>query len=397
MKLEDVKIIIEHRAVNNIIKEKDIKEFCVEDSKEYQELLDMFDKDGYCVDENEEEEEFNIENVVEEDIDYNDLNVSNANISNKVQLYINDISRYSLLKAEEEKDLGYKIQEGLKAKEKIEASNDNENSIFTNEEFDKLKHIIEIGEIAREKMINHNLRLCIAVAKNYISRAITLPFMDLVQEGNMGLIKAVEKFDPAMKCKFSTYAVWWIRQAITRAIAIQGRVIRLPNHTIETLAKYIKTQKEMTLELGRVPTSLELGKELNKSEEEVDKILGYSTLPISLDTKIGEDEDASIAEFVEDTRVSSNPEYNTIYENLKTIIDKCLNNFTEKEKDIVVNRFGLGGKPKMTLEELGEKYGITRERVRQIESKVIMKLKSSSYTKILRNFYDDDHYGITRR
>lgn len=393
MKLEDIKIIIEHRAVNNVIKEKDIKEFCVEDSKEYQELLDMFDKDGYTVDENDEEEEFNVDEAVEEDIDYNEINLANIKVSNTAQLYIKEISRYPLLKAEEEKDLGFKIIEGAKAKEKVEASNDNENGIFTDEEFERLKRAIEIGDMAKEKMINHNLRLCIAVAKNYTSRVITLPFMDLVQEGNMGLMRAVEKFDPAMNCKFSTYAIWWIRQSITRAIADQGRVIRLPNHMVETLAKFIRTQKQMTLDLGRIPTSAELGKELNKSEEEVDRILGYFTIPVSLDTKVGEDEDASIVDFVEDTRVSSNPEDSAIYENLKEIIDKSLNDFTEKEKDIIINRFGLGGRAKMTLEELGDKYGITRERVRQLESKVIMKLKNSSYTKTLRDFYDGGHYG----
>ncbi len=393
MKLEDIKIIIEHRAVNNVIKEKDIKEFCVEDSKEYQELLDMFDKDDYTVDENDEEEEFNVDEAVEEDIDYNEINLANIKVSNTAQLYIKEISRYPLLKAEEEKDLGFKIIEGAKAKEKVEASNDNENGIFTDEEFERLKRAIEIGDMAKEKMINHNLRLCIAVAKNYTSRVITLPFMDLVQEGNMGLMRAVEKFDPAMNCKFSTYAIWWIRQSITRAIADQGRVIRLPNHMVETLAKFIRTQKQMTLDLGRIPTSAELGKELNKSEEEVDRILGYFTIPVSLDTKVGEDEDASIVDFVEDTRVSSNPEDSAIYENLKEIIDKSLNDFTEKEKDIIINRFGLGGRAKMTLEELGDKYGITRERVRQLESKVIMKLKNSSYTKTLRDFYDGGHYG----
>ena len=393
MKLEDIKIIIEHRAVNNVIKEKDIKEFCVEDSKEYQELLNMFDKDGYTVDENDEEEEFNADEAVEEDIDYNEINITNIKVSNTAQLYIKEISRYPLLKAEEEKDLGYKIIEGAKAREKVEASNDNENGIFTDEEFERLKRAIEIGDMAKEKMINHNLRLCIAVAKNYTSRVITLPFMDLVQEGNMGLMRAVEKFDPAMNCKFSTYAIWWIRQSITRAIADQGRVIRLPNHMVETLAKFIRAQKQMTLELGRIPTSAELGKELNKSEEEVDRILGYFTIPVSLDTKVGEDEDASIVDFVEDTRVSSNPEDSAIYENLKEIIDKSLNDFSEKEKDIIVNRFGLGGRAKMTLEELGDKYGITRERVRQLESKVIMKLKNSSYTKTLRDFYDGGHYG----
>ncbi len=396
MKLEDIKVIIEHRAVNNVIKEKDIKEFCVEDSKEYQQLLDSFDKDGFTVDENDEEDDFNVESVKDEDIedlDYDEEKISKINVSNTAKVYINEISRFPLLTAEEEKELGFKIIEGQKANEKVEASNDNENGIFTDEEFENLKHIVEVGEMAKEKMINHNLRLCIAIAKNYIARSITLPFMDLVQEGNMGLIKAVERFDPNMNCKFSTYAIWWIRQSITRAIADQGRMIRLPNHMVEKLARYIRTEKQMTLEIGRTPTSLELANALNTTEEDVDRIMGYSAIPVSLDTKIGEDEDASVVDFVEDNRVSANPESSTIYEDLKDVIDRSLSGFSEKEKDIIVNRFGLRGRPKMTLEELGERYNITRERVRQLESKVIMKLKNSSYAKILREFYEGGYYG----
>ena len=254
------------------------------------------------------------------------------------------------------------------------------------EETELSKRIAEGDEMAKNRLAESNLRLVVSIAKRYVGRGML--FLDLIQEGNIGLMKAVEKFDAEKGYKFSTYATWWIRQAITRAIADQARTIRVPVHMVETINKLSRYQRQLTLELNREPTDEELAKKMGMSPDKVREVIKIAQDPVSLETPIGEEEDSHLGDFVPDESNMS-PEDFTIHEMLKEEIGDVLLTLTEREEQVLRLRFGLDdGSPK-TLEEVGQMFGVTRERIRQIEAKALRKLRHPSRSRKLKDFLNE--------
>ena len=272
-------------------------------------------------------------------------------INDPVRMYLKEIGKISLLSLDEETELSKRIAEG--------------------------------DETAKNRLAESNLRLVVSIAKRYVGRGML--FLDLIQEGNIGLMKAVEKFDAEKGYKFSTYATWWIRQAITRAIADQARTIRVPVHMVETINKLSRYQRQLTLELNREPTDEELAKKMGMSPDKVREVIKIAQDPVSLETPIGEEEDSHLGDFVPDESNMS-PEDFTIHEMLKEEIGDVLLTLTEREEQVLRLRFGLDdGSPK-TLEEVGQMFGVTRERIRQIEAKALRKLRHPSRSKKLKDY-----------
>ncbi len=306
--------------------------------------IDVIDDDADIDGKEEEEEEF----------DLNDLSVPpGVKINDPVRMYLKEIGRVPLLTAEEEIELAKRIQQG--------------------------------DEEAKRKLAEANLRLVVSIAKRYVGRGML--FLDLIQEGNMGLIKAVEKFDFRKGFKFSTYATWWIRQAITRAIADQARTIRIPVHMVETINKLIRVQRQLLQDLGREPTPEEIGKEMNLSPEKVREILKIAQEPVSLETPIGEEDDSHLGDFIEDQDALA-PADAAAYELLKEQLEDVLDTLTDREENVLRLRFGLDDGRTRTLEEVGKVFGVTRERIRQIEAKALRKLRHPSRSKRLKDFLE---------
>ncbi len=320
---------------------------------------------------------------------YADTPTSKAN--DAVKMYLKEIGRVPLLKAEEEKKIAQIVQEGdekvnakiaeLKAKSE-ETGQDYSDQIKALENQND-----EIVKMAKDQLITANLRLVVAIAKKYVGRG--LQFLDLIQEGNMGLVKAVEKFDYTKGFKFSTYATWWIRQAITRAIADQARTIRIPVHMVETINKLTRVQRQLVQELGREPTAEEISAKLDGAftPEKVREIQKIALDPVSLETPIGEEDDSHLGDFIEDKDAMSPDEYAT-RQQLKDEIDSVLQLLTERERKVLQFRFGLIDGRNRTLEEVGKEFGVTRERIRQIEAKALRKLKHPTKSKRLKDFVD---------
>ena len=279
---------------------------------------------------------------------------SNTKINDSVRMYLKEIGRVPLLSADEEVALALRIQEG-----------DTE---------------------AKQELAEANLRLVVSIAKRYVGRG--MQFLDLIQEGNMGLMKAVEKFDHTKGFKFSTYATWWIRQAITRAIADQARTIRIPVHMVETINKLVRVQRQLLQDLGREPTPEEIGAEMDLPTEKVREILKIAQEPVSLETPIGEEDDSHLGDFIEDDNATS-PADHTAYALLKEQLDEVLEQLTDREENVLRLRFGLdkNGETR-TLEQVGQVFGVTRERIRQIEAKALRKLRHPSRSKQLKDFLD---------
>lgn len=290
----------------------------------------------------------------EEVFDLNDLSVPpGVKINDPVRMYLKEIGRVDLLSADEEIELAERIEQG--------------------------------DEEAKRRLAEANLRLVVSIAKRYVGRGML--FLDLIQEGNMGLIKAVEKFDYRKGFKFSTYATWWIRQAITRAIADQARTIRIPVHMVETINKLIRVQRQLLQDLGREPTPEEIAEDMDLTPDKVREILKIAQEPVSLETPIGEEDDSHLGDFIEDQEATS-PSEHAAYELLKEQLEDVLDTLTDREENVLRLRFGLDDGRTRTLEEVGKVFGVTRERIRQIEAKALRKLRHPSRSKRLKDFLE---------
>ena len=304
-----------------------------------------------------------------------------APTNDPVRMYLKEIGRVSLLTAEEEVDLAKRVEAGVVATEILTEHGADLPADWCEE----LGRIERFGHLARRKLLEANLRLVVSIAKRYVGRGLL--FLDLIQEGNLGLIRAVEKFDYTKGYKFSTYATWWIRQAITRAIADQARTIRIPVHMVETINKLVRTQRQMLQDLGREPTDEELGREMEMTPERVREILKISQEPVSLESPVGEEDDSSLGDFIEDPDAIV-PIEAASFVLLQEQIEGILHTLTEREKKVIQLRFGMiDGQPR-TLEEVGIEFGVTRERIRQIESKTLSKLRHPSRSQKLRDYLD---------
>ena len=301
-----------------------------------------------------------------------------------VRMYLKEIGKVDLLTASEEVDLAMKIEAGLEATEKLEAAEAGEIEL-TRSEMRRLTRIENVGLEAKQALISANLRLVVSIAKRYVGRGML--FLDLIQEGNLGLIKAVEKFDYRKGYKFSTYATWWIRQAITRAIADQARTIRIPVHMVETINKLIRVSRQLLQELGREPTPEEIAEEMDMPVDRVREILKISQEPVSLETPIGEEEDSHLGDFIQDDNVPV-PADAAAFTLLKEQLVEVLGTLTEREQKVLRLRFGLDDGRARTLEEVGKEFNVTRERIRQIEAKALRKLRHPSRSRKLKDYLD---------
>lgn len=343
--------------------------------------------DGDELDENDltdddlSDEDLDEENSIAEEISQLEktfANASHAKINDPVKMYLKEIGQILLLDPKEEPIIARQIQEGEQAKE------DMKNLDLSDEEKKKLAKIIADGEEAKQTLISSNLRLVVSIAKKYVGRGML--FLDLIQEGNCGLIKAVEKFDYTKGFKFSTYATWWIRQSITRAIADQARTIRIPVHMVETINKLTRIQRQLVQDLGRDPLPEEIAEKMeNISAEKVREIQKIALNPVSLETPIGEEDDSHLGDFIEDKDTLSPDDY-TNNQLLKDEINAVLQGLTEREEKVLRLRFGLLDGRTRTLEEVGKEFNVTRERIRQIEAKALRKLKNPNRCKRLRDF-----------
>ena len=307
-----------------------------------------------------------------------------APTNDPVRMYLKEIGKVPLLTAEQEVILAKAIDEGEAATAEIDKATDNGRKL-TAARLRELQRIERHGQLAKKKLIEANLRLVVSIAKRYVGRGML--FLDLIQEGNLGLIRAVEKFDYNKGFKFSTYATWWIRQAITRAIADQARTIRIPVHMVETINKLIRIQRQLLQDLGREPTPEEIGREMEFSPEKVREILKVSQEPVSLETPIGEEEDSHLGDFIEDSDAVV-PVDAASFILLQEQLDSVLHTLSEREKKVIQLRFGLTDGHPRTLEEVGREFGVTRERIRQIESKTLSKLRHPSRSQKLRDYLE---------
>ncbi len=308
------------------------------------------------ISENEENEDPNIQQLAkaEEEFDLNDLSVPpGVKINDPVRMYLKEIGRVNLCLQKKKSNTRKKIEEG--------------------------------DEESKRRLAEANLRLVVSIAKRYVGRGML--FLDLIQEGNMGLMKAVEKFDYRKGYKFSTYATWWIRQAITRAIADQARTIRIPVHMVETINKLIRVQRQLLQDLGREPTPEEIAEDMDLTPEKVREILKIAQEPVSLETPIGEEDDSHLGDFIEDQEATS-PSDHAAYELLKEQLEDVLDTLTDREENVLRLRFGLDDGRTRTLEEVGKVFGVTRERIRQIEAKALRKLRHPSRSKHLKDFLE---------
>ncbi|SFC43947.1 RNA polymerase primary sigma factor [Butyrivibrio sp. YAB3001] len=323
-----------------------------------------------------DEEEVDMENI--------DLSVPDGiSIEDPVRMYLKEIGKVPLLSADQEIDLAKAMEAGMDAEKEL-ADDEGKNEI-TPQRRKELNAIIYEGEEAKKRLAEANLRLVVSIAKRYVGRGML--FLDLIQEGNLGLIKAVEKFDFRKGFKFSTYATWWIRQAITRAIADQARTIRIPVHMVETINKLIRVSRQLLQELGREPLPEEVAKEMNMPVERVREILKISQEPVSLETPIGEEEDSHLGDFIQDDNVPV-PADAAAFTLLKEQLVEVLGTLTEREQKVLRLRFGLDDGRARTLEEVGKEFNVTRERIRQIEAKALRKLRHPSRSRKLKDYLD---------
>ena len=316
----------------------------------------------------------------DDDIPVQNLTISGAT-ADPVKDYLKQIGKVALLNAELEVELAKRIEAGLFAEEKLATTKK-----LSPAERRDLNWVVKDGQRAKSHLLEANLRLVVSLAKRYTGRG--MQFLDLIQEGNLGLIRAVEKFDYTKGYKFSTYATWWIRQAITRAMADQARTIRIPVHMVEVINKLARVQRQLLQDLGREPTPEELAAELDMTPEKVVEVQKYGREPISLSTPLGEDGDSEFGDLIEDTEAVV-PADAVGFSMLQQELERVLDSLHPREAGVIRSRFGLGDGVQMTLDQIGEKFGVTRERIRQIESKTMSKLRHPSRSQLLRDYLDN--------
>ena len=385
------KNILEYQEISDFFKDMEL------DAEKFELVLDYLEHNNIDVlrisDDDDDDDNIILDDDDEEvEIEKIDLSVpEGVSVEDPVRMYLKEIGKVPLLSAEEEIELAQKMEAGVVAAEKInilkgrmeEASEEEKEELKA--EIKDLQKEVDLGSDAKKRLAEANLRLVVSIAKRYVGRGML--FLDLIQEGNLGLIKAVEKFDYRKGYKFSTYATWWIRQAITRAIADQARTIRIPVHMVETINKLIRVSRQLLQELGREPSPEEIAEEMNMPVERVREILKISQEPVSLETPIGEEEDSHLGDFIQDDNVPV-PADAAAFTLLKEQLVEVLSTLTEREQKVLRLRFGLDDGRARTLEEVGKEFNVTRERIRQIEAKALRKLRHPSRSRKLKDYLD---------
>ena len=385
------KNILEYQEISDFFKDMNL------DPEKLELVLDYLEHNGIDVlkisdDDDDVDDDILLDEEDDVEVDKIDLSVPDGvSVEDPVRMYLKEIGKVPLLSADEEIELAQKMEDGAVAAEKIsilKGRMDNatdEEKADLKDEIKKLQKEVDFGADAKKRLAEANLRLVVSIAKRYVGRGML--FLDLIQEGNLGLIKAVEKFDYKKGYKFSTYATWWIRQAITRAIADQARTIRIPVHMVETINKLIRVSRQLLQELGREPSPEEIAAEMNMPVERVREILKISQEPVSLETPIGEEEDSHLGDFIKDDNVPV-PADAAAFTLLKEQLEEVLGTLTEREQKVLTLRFGLEDGRARTLEEVGKEFNVTRERIRQIEAKALRKLRHPSRSRKLKDYLE---------
>ena len=382
--------ILEYQEISDHFKELNL------DAEQFEAVLDFLEHNNVDVlrmNDDDDDDEIILDEEDEVEVENIDLSVPDGvSVEDPVRMYLKEIGKVPLLSAEEEINLAQRMEAGNVATEKIqllkvrmEETEDEAEKAEIQEEIKAMQKDIDLGSDAKKRLAEANLRLVVSIAKRYVGRGML--FLDLIQEGNLGLIKAVEKFDYRKGYKFSTYATWWIRQAITRAIADQARTIRIPVHMVETINKLIRVSRQLLQELGREPSPEEIAAEMNMPVDRVREILKISQEPVSLETPIGEEEDSHLGDFIKDDNVPV-PADAAAFTLLKEQLEEVLGTLTEREQKVLTLRFGLEDGRARTLEEVGKEFNVTRERIRQIEAKALRKLRHPSRSRKLKDYLE---------
>ena len=382
------KNMLEYQEIADFFKDLNL------DPEKFEMVIDYLEQNGIDVlkisNDDDVDDDIILDEEDEVEVEKIDLSVpEGVSVEDPVRMYLKEIGKVPLLSADEEIELAQNMEDGAVAIEKINvlkgrldgASEEDE----IKEEIKTLQRDVDKGADAKKRLAEANLRLVVSIAKRYVGRGML--FLDLIQEGNLGLIKAVEKFDYKKGYKFSTYATWWIRQAITRAIADQARTIRIPVHMVETINKLIRVSRQLLQELGREPSPEEIAKEMSMPVERVREILKISQEPVSLETPIGEEEDSHLGDFIKDDNVPV-PADAAAFTLLKEQLEEVLGTLTEREQKVLTLRFGLEDGRARTLEEVGKEFNVTRERIRQIEAKALRKLRHPSRSRKLKDYLE---------
>lgn len=383
----------------NMLEYEEIADFFKDlnlDPEKFEMVIDYLEQNGIDVlkisNDDDVDDDIILDDEDEVEVEKIDLSVpEGVSVEDPVRMYLKEIGKVPLLSADEEIELAQNMEDGAVATEKINVLKgrldgaSEEEKAEIKEEIKTLQRDVDKGADAKKRLAEANLRLVVSIAKRYVGRGML--FLDLIQEGNLGLIKAVEKFDYKKGYKFSTYATWWIRQAITRAIADQARTIRIPVHMVETINKLIRVSRQLLQELGREPSPEEIAKEMNMPVERVREILKISQEPVSLETPIGEEEDSHLGDFIKDDNVPV-PADAAAFTLLKEQLEEVLGTLTEREQKVLTLRFGLEDGRARTLEEVGKEFNVTRERIRQIEAKALRKLRHPSRSRKLKDYLE---------
>lgn len=384
------KNMLEYQEIADFFKDLNL------DPEKFEMVIDYLEQNGIDVlkisNDDDVDDDIILDDEDEVEVEKIDLSVpEGVSVEDPVRMYLKEIGKVPLLSADEEIELAQNKEDGAVATEKINVLKgrldgaSEEEKAEIKEEIKTLQRDVDKGADAKKRLAEANLRLVVSIAKRYVGRGML--FLDLIQEGNLGLIKAVEKFDYKKGYKFSTYATWWIRQAITRAIADQARTIRIPVHMVETINKLIRVSRQLLQELGREPSPEEIAKEMNMPVERVREILKISQEPVSLETPIGEEEDSHLGDFIKDDNVPV-PADAAAFTLLKEQLEEVLGTLTEREQKVLTLRFGLEDGRARTLEEVGKEFNVTRERIRQIEAKALRKLRHPSRSRKLKDYLE---------